>query len=908
MAYVATTNDDDETNSKKSIDLGDSALDAGSSAGTGLGPGEGAGGSGVSPSSGSGFVGINDYLAANKEGSADLGNTVAGGINSTTDAAKSAIDTGTNTFNAKANENKINYNENTVNDTLNTGVAGNDFNKLISGTYAGPKTWADAGVQDQADTAVAKANENATLANTQGGRTQLLQQIISRPMTFGSGNLNSALLSGNEGAVTNVKNTAALAAPLSTNLTNAQTASTTLAGQVAGNNANIKTQTLGRLSNYLTEQDAWQKQAAEQANAAQQQKDAAAAAYLDNLNKTAASETFTAKPLQITNAGANDQIAPQVQATGQALLPAGWEQAGLSQEQAQSLANAILAANKVGGTTALSGYYTAGAPISNVISAADAQRYNALANIAGLGQKYTAGNNVGGAFNVTAAQQALEQSRANGQQTLNNQTDAALAANQKTPTVATLNAYLNSVSRNGGSYVGPGVPAAATTNDNNDLSDPNSSIAQANANREYTAYNDPNVGVMGAINRTLASVGVADVAGVVAGILGGPIAAKLTAAAVTKLQKMADESNTKAAQTAIAAGGYGNTGGTAPSSQATGADTAAGRINDRGGYGSGTSSSSSATGASSAAGRTNDRGGYGSSSGGSSDGGGDDANGGLIVGPGTGTSDSMVRGASNGEYVIPADIVKKYGVDFFHGLLQDHTPVQTKQTTEDRPMAQIKSPSFADRVLSGLNGKNISRDLSSPEETGAADNRLIKEYERDLGRPLSLEEVTKLKNVNFERNKAIKETNRNATPEGGRIDTEFVKPSVDYKEKDPLFQKPTPKTGVTGAVRGEADTDQDEEYANATPFGKTPTPAEQEMIDAVRRGQTKGGVPASIPRSKIANADQENNETYATNSVPTNSVPLSPADQKKMDELLNKDITKNGLRTSTQYLRSLGIL
>ena len=44
------------------------------------------------------------------------------------------------------------------------------------------------------------------------------------------------------------------------------------------------------------------------------------------------------------------------------------------------------------------------------------------------------------------------------------------------------------------------------------------------------------------------------------------------------------------------------------------------------------------------------------------------ASGGLISGPGTGTSDSIPALLSNGEFVIPARIVKKFGVDFFESI------------------------------------------------------------------------------------------------------------------------------------------------------------------------------------------------------------------------------------------------
>lgn len=50
------------------------------------------------------------------------------------------------------------------------------------------------------------------------------------------------------------------------------------------------------------------------------------------------------------------------------------------------------------------------------------------------------------------------------------------------------------------------------------------------------------------------------------------------------------------------------------------------------------------------------------------------ASGGLITGPGSGTSDSIPTMLSNGEYVIPAASVRKFGVGFFEALRQGAMP------------------------------------------------------------------------------------------------------------------------------------------------------------------------------------------------------------------------------------------
>jgi len=50
------------------------------------------------------------------------------------------------------------------------------------------------------------------------------------------------------------------------------------------------------------------------------------------------------------------------------------------------------------------------------------------------------------------------------------------------------------------------------------------------------------------------------------------------------------------------------------------------------------------------------------------------AAGGLITGPGTGTSDSIVRRVSNGEFIMPADSVARFGVPFMESLRNGQMP------------------------------------------------------------------------------------------------------------------------------------------------------------------------------------------------------------------------------------------
>jgi hypothetical protein len=81
------------------------------------------------------------------------------------------------------------------------------------------------------------------------------------------------------------------------------------------------------------------------------------------------------------------------------------------------------------------------------------------------------------------------------------------------------------------------------------------------------------------------------------------------------------------------------------------------------------------------------------------------ATGGYIAGPGTGTSDSVLARLSNGEYVIPARIVRRLGVDFFDQLIG--------RTGVSRPGDGSEGLAFA---LGGLVnfGKNIWDAVTNP--------------------------------------------------------------------------------------------------------------------------------------------------------------------------------------------------
>ena len=64
---------------------------------------------------------------------------------------------------------------------------------------------------------------------------------------------------------------------------------------------------------------------------------------------------------------------------------------------------------------------------------------------------------------------------------------------------------------------------------------------------------------------------------------------------------------------------------------------------------------------------------------------------GVVNGPGTGTSDSIPAMLSKGEYVIPEDVVRKKGIDFFDKLLaKHHTPVHEQKLAEKQRIFGIR--------------------------------------------------------------------------------------------------------------------------------------------------------------------------------------------------------------------------
>lgn len=103
------------------------------------------------------------------------------------------------------------------------------------------------------------------------------------------------------------------------------------------------------------------------------------------------------------------------------------------------------------------------------------------------------------------------------------------------------------------------------------------------------------------------------------------------------------------------------------------------------------------------------------------------AGGGRVVGPGSGTSDSIMAWLSNGEYVVKAKAVRRYGARFLHAIntMQLDLPRLASGGLVSMPSLSIAAmPRFAD---GGMVDQTLSLDLPDAPESGGIS-----------GRPLSL--------------------------------------------------------------------------------------------------------------------------------------------------------------------------
>jgi hypothetical protein len=135
---------------------------------------------------GSQFVGIKDYLEANKPQSAKLARDVGGYVGGLGEQARSELDTGVKGFNQTVDQNTIGLNQELLDEakTDATKVVGDqaklsEFKKQRDASYKGPNSFDQSDFYKKTNDAVTKANQAATNTQTEQGQKDLISQLQS---------------------------------------------------------------------------------------------------------------------------------------------------------------------------------------------------------------------------------------------------------------------------------------------------------------------------------------------------------------------------------------------------------------------------------------------------------------------------------------------------------------------------------------------------------------------------------------------------------------------------------------------------------------------------------------------------------------------------------------------------------
>ena len=203
-----------------------------------------------SNSSGGQFSNLQQYLSANQAGATNLGNQVAGQLNTTIAGDKSSIDKATSDFGNQVKSATNSYDPNLVNSAIANPTAYTNNTNLqtqLAGAYNGPTAWESSANSTQAQGALTDAQQQAQLASTEGGRVQLLNEATPGA-TSGGQNFNQFLVQNTEPALKAVQGAAAGANPLGSDLTSTAAGLNTAAQQAATTNQSVAGQTKSTLA------------------------------------------------------------------------------------------------------------------------------------------------------------------------------------------------------------------------------------------------------------------------------------------------------------------------------------------------------------------------------------------------------------------------------------------------------------------------------------------------------------------------------------------------------------------------------------------------------------------------------------------------------------------------------------
>lgn len=178
--------------------------------GQGASPGSGATATPNAPNNPGNFVGIKQYLDANKSQSAKLGDQVAGQVKSSIDTAANEVGSLSSRFNQQANAGQIANIQGAGQEAQNitqqaaTGQGlGQDqqqrFGEIANAEYKGPNNITEAGLYQPAYQAINKAQEYADLSKNESGNQALLRDIYKgAKYSEGENRLDSYLLNSGD--------------------------------------------------------------------------------------------------------------------------------------------------------------------------------------------------------------------------------------------------------------------------------------------------------------------------------------------------------------------------------------------------------------------------------------------------------------------------------------------------------------------------------------------------------------------------------------------------------------------------------------------------------------------------------------------------------------------------------------
>lgn len=152
----------------------------------------------TAPDRGSNFVGINQYINANKPQAEKLGDQASGVITNSANQARESVNNLNNEFNQKAGSAQ----------TIDQGVLGKvnqaetlgdqekeQIKSAYNAQYGGPNSLQDLSEQyNDAGKKLSTAKQNVEASNTEEGRQGLVTQINSKPRTAGINNFDNILL------------------------------------------------------------------------------------------------------------------------------------------------------------------------------------------------------------------------------------------------------------------------------------------------------------------------------------------------------------------------------------------------------------------------------------------------------------------------------------------------------------------------------------------------------------------------------------------------------------------------------------------------------------------------------------------------------------------------------------------